>query len=59
MQGMAFHNACRIMLNIDKDELESAGIISPNANGGSDWTRFNEDPLMFVIKLPTEKFQRP
>lgn len=58
MDAAKFHNACRIMLNIDLDELEKAGVITPGANGGSDWKRFNEDPLIFMIKLPTERFNR-
>lgn len=53
-----FHNTCRILMNIDLDELEKAGVIEPGANGGSDWTRFNKDPLMFVIKLPTDRYGR-
>lgn len=58
MAGEAFHNACRIMLNLDLDVLENAGVITPGANGGSDWKRYNQDPLMFIIKLPTERYER-
>jgi hypothetical protein len=52
-----FHNACRILLNIDKDELEKAGVMALDQVGGSDWDRFNRDPLMFMLKLPTPRFE--
>lgn len=51
MDKRRFHNACRILMNIDKDELENAGIIARGAVGGSDWTRFNDEPLIFIAKL--------
>jgi hypothetical protein len=52
-----FINACRILMNLDKDVLEDAGVIKPNQVGGSDWTRFNKDILMFIVKLPDERFE--
>lgn len=57
MDAYKFHNACRILLNIDKDELERAGVIAVDQVGGGDWKRFNDDILMFVIKLPTPRFE--
>ena len=51
----AFMNAVRILMNIDKHELEGAGVLKPNQVGGSDWTRFNKDPLMFMAKLPDDR----
>jgi len=60
-----FLNAAKILLNIDKDELEAAGVIKPGAVGGSDWTRFgsdwtrfNDDPLIFLVKLPDDRYAR-
>ncbi|MCB1423184.1 MAG: hypothetical protein KDJ69_12110 [Nitratireductor sp.] len=60
MDKMAFHNACRILLNIDLDELERAGVIHPGNKdrGGSSWKRFNDEPLIFILKLPTERFEK-
>lgn len=40
--------------NISKDDLVKAGVIAPSV-GGSDWKRFNDDPMMFILKLPTDR----
>ncbi|PQV58769.1 hypothetical protein LX70_00582 [Defluviimonas denitrificans] len=53
-----FLNAAKILLNIDKDELEAAGVLTPGAVGGSDWTRFNDEPLIFLVKLPDDRYAR-
>ncbi len=37
--------------NLSKDQLVAAGVITGN-EGGSDWKRFNDDPMMFIMKLP-------
>lgn len=55
MDANGFRNVCAILLNLDLDQLEAAGVITPGAKGGSDWTRFNKEPLIFVLKLPTER----
>lgn len=51
----AFLNACRILMNISKHELENAGVMKVGQVGGSDWSRFNNDPLMFMAKLPDDR----
>lgn len=38
------------MMNIDKHTLVEAGVIT-GSRGGSDWSRFNDDPLVFICKL--------
>ena len=58
MTSAQFLNAVKILLNIDLDELEKAGVITPGATGGSDWTRFNNDPLIFIVKLPGGRFDK-
>lgn len=40
--------------NISKDQLVNAGVIGPGV-GGSDWKRFNDDPMMFIVRLPPER----
>lgn len=55
--SLRFLNACRILLNIDKHELVEAGIMHGN-EGGNDWSRFNRDPLMFIIRLDDDKIER-
>lgn len=44
--------------NMDRSTLEQAGIIKPGQIGGSDWTRFNRDPMMFVIKLHADRLEK-
>ena len=39
---------------LSKDQLVRAGIIDAGP-GGSDWKRFNEDPMTFIMKLPPER----
>lgn len=40
--------------NLSKDQLVAAGVIGEGP-GGSDWKRFNDDPMLFIIKLPPER----
>ena len=41
--------------NMDRTTLEDAGIMKPGQIGGSDWKRFNEEAMTFIIKLPEER----
>ena len=43
--------------NTSRDDLEQAGVIRPKQVGGSDWKRFNDDPMTFILKLPTDKLE--
>jgi hypothetical protein len=52
MDAKGFRDLCHVLLNVDLDDLETAGVITPGAKGGSDWRRFNTEPLIFVLKLP-------
>lgn len=58
MNAHAFVNACRIILNLDKHELEDAGVMEPGQVGGSDWERLSRDPFIFLLKLPDERLER-
>ena len=40
--------------SISKDQLVKTGVIG-SAVGGSDWKRFNDDPMTFIMKLPPER----
>ena len=40
--------------SVSKDQLVKAGVIGPSV-GGSDWKRFNDDPMTFIMKLPPER----
>lgn len=40
--------------NISKDQLVRAGVIGAAADA-SDWKRFNDDPMTFIMKLPPER----
>lgn len=55
MDAKGFRNLCSVLLNVDLDDLETAGVITPGAKGGSDWRRFNNEPLIFVLKLPDDR----
>lgn len=55
MNGPQFRTMFSILHNIDLDTLEQAGVITPGAKGGSDWTRFNNDLTTFVLKLPEDR----
>jgi len=46
------------VMNINAWDLEDAGIITKDAKGGSDWTRFNRDIMTFILKLPPERLER-
>lgn len=55
MDGRTLRNIAAILHNLDKDELEKAGVIRPGAVGGSDWDRFNRDVGTFILKLPDDR----
>jgi hypothetical protein len=40
--------------NLSKKQLVDAGVIGEGV-GGSDWKRFNDDPMTFIQKLPPER----
>lgn len=40
--------------NISRMDLVNAGVIGTGP-GGSDWSRFNADPMTFILKLPRER----
>lgn len=58
LTGKELRNLAAVLSNIDKDELECAAVINTGQVGGSDWKRFNDDPLTFIIKLPDERRER-
>jgi hypothetical protein len=47
-----------VMNNIDRDMLEQEGIIKPGQVGGGDWTRFNDEPMNFILKLSEDKLEK-
>lgn len=55
MDAKGFRDLCHVLLNVDLADLETAGVITPGAVGGSDWRRFNNEPLIFVLKLPDSR----
>lgn len=55
LRGMAY-----VLANASADDLMDAGVLvrrddGKPAVGGSDWTRFNNDLLTFIIKLPDDR----
>lgn len=60
MTGSELREIAAKMLNFDFDDLADAGVLTRKADGtpsvgGSDWRRYNDDPLTFICKLPTER----
>jgi len=45
-----FHNGLRILLNLDRDVLEDAGIIKPADHNA--WGTFKRDPFRWFITAP-------
>lgn len=43
--------------NTSRDDLEQAGVMKRGQVGGSDWKRFNDDPMTFILKLPADKLE--
>lgn len=54
-----FRDIMAVMMSIDLDELERAGVIAQGNidNGGNSWKRFNDAPLLFVLKLNEAKLE--
>ena len=47
MEQRRFHNALRILLNLDRSDLEAAGVIA--AADHNAWGTFHRDPFRFFI----------
>ncbi|GGA55147.1 hypothetical protein [Pelagibacterium lentulum] len=58
MDARQFRNTFAILHNLDKQELEDASVLIPDANGGSDWSRFTNGIGTFVLKLPTDRLEK-
>jgi hypothetical protein len=58
MTFTAFRKMFDALHNMDLDTLEKAGVITPGARGGSDWTRYQNDLTTFVLKLPADRLER-
>jgi hypothetical protein len=60
MDAFKFADLCRTMLNIDRDQLEAAGVLTPGKtdDGGTSWKRWNDEPFIFVAKLDDDRVQK-
>lgn len=56
MDARAFHNALRIMWNLDRHDLVERGVIE--ADDESTWKAFRDYPHNTAIRLPDERFDR-
>lgn len=52
MDLCGFHNRLRIMISIDRDELESAGVIARGDHNA--WGTFHRDPYRWLIRCDDE-----
>ena len=48
-----FHNALRVLMNIDADELENAGVI--DIGDARAWDTFSANPWDWFIRAGTER----
>jgi hypothetical protein len=55
MDQGGFFNRMRSIVNIDRDELEAAGVIATGEAGRDAWVRLNENPLDWAIRLGDER----
>ncbi len=51
-----FHNAIRVVMNIDRGELVDAGVMDESDHAA--WRRFEADPFRFFISLQQEEAER-
>ena len=52
MRLAEFHNALRILINLDRDDLEGAGIIKRGDHNS--WGTFHRDPFRWFIRTDDE-----
>ena len=63
MNAREFHNALRIMLNLDRHDLKVAGVLDENwgTTDASDRIQlhaFYDDPVREVLRMPDANFDR-
>lgn len=56
MSFAEFHNGLRVLLNIDRHELEAAGIIDRADHNA--WGTFHRDPFRWFIRASDEQAER-
>lgn len=63
MGAAMFHNALRILLNLDTADLRGAGVIDenwgePEASNRMQLAAFIEDPVREALRMPDANFER-
>ena len=58
MDPQTFRNLFGTLHDMNRWDLEEAGVIKAGAVGGSDWTRFNNNLTTFVLKLPQDRLAK-
>lgn len=56
MDFATFHNALRVLLNLDRDELEAAGVLPPRDHNA--WGTFHRDPFRWLIRADDASAQK-
>lgn len=56
MNPREFHNALRIMWNLDRHELVDAGVIEADQEGH--WLAFRDHPHATAVRMNDERFDR-
>ncbi len=57
MTAAELYRLASVWANISRDMLVHAGVIDEGASGGSSWKRFNDDPIVFILKLPANRLE--
>lgn len=56
MKAEEFHNALRVLLHIDRHELERAGIIGRTDHDA--WGQFRRDPFRWAIRADDDTYMK-
>lgn len=56
MSSADFHNRLRILLNLDRHDLEEAGVLKAGREGWSEWIEFRRDPFRACLRMDDERY---
>lgn len=55
MSALRFRNMIASLFNLDRDVLETAGVIDLGATGNASWRALNDSPARWVLRLDDER----
>lgn len=57
MDAHRFRNACLVLQDFDRGQLEAAGIVSRNPHGDDLWVLYHARPLHFLARLDDRRLE--